>query len=135
MDNQPFSTSPAEPEQPLSVHNARLVESPNGNSLTPVSPKSAGRESPLRDVFLGPEGIYPGTRWLIYLALAWTVFQLEGWLLVSLRSSLGVLWWRMIIEANMMLAAVLPGFVMARIEGRPFGDFGLPPRGAFRRNF
>jgi membrane protease YdiL (CAAX protease family) len=89
----------------------------------------------LHDVFLGPQGIYAGTRWLIYVALAWTVFQVEGWLLTSLRSSLGVLWWRMTIEASMMLAAVLPGFVMARIEGRPFGDFGLPARCAFRRNF
>ena len=35
----------------------------------------------------------------------------------------------------MMLAAILPGFVMARIEGCRFGDFGLPARGAFGRNF
>ena len=46
-----------------------------------------------------------------------------------------VLWWRMMIEASMMLAAILPGFVMARIEGRQFGDFGLPARRAFGRNF
>ena len=37
----------------------------------------------------------------------------------------------MIIEASMMLAAILPGFVMARIEGPSFGNFGLPARGAF----
>jgi membrane protease YdiL (CAAX protease family) len=41
----------------------------------------------------------------------------------------------MMIEASMMLAAILPGFVMARIEDRPFGDFGLPARRAFGRNF
>ena len=35
----------------------------------------------------------------------------------------------------MMLAAILPSFVMARIEDRPFGDFGLPARRAFGRNF
>ena len=40
----------------------------------------------------------------------------------------------MVWEAEMMLAAILPGFVMARLEGRPFGDFGLPARGAFGRN-
>ena len=39
------------------------------------------------------------------------------------------------IEASMMLAVILPGFVMARIEDRPFGDFGLPARRAFGRNF
>jgi membrane protease YdiL (CAAX protease family) len=96
---------------------------------------SARRESPLRDIFLSSEGIYPGTRWLIYLALGWIVFQVEGWLAVSLRSHVGGLWWRMMIEGSMMLAAILPGFAMARIEGRPFGDFGLPARSAFRRNF
>jgi uncharacterized protein len=95
----------------------------------------ARRESPLRDVFLGPEGMYPGTRWLIYLAMAFVFFQVEAWLVVPLRSHLSVLWWRMTIEASMMLAAILPGFVMARIEIRPFGDFGLPARRAFKRNF
>ena len=34
-----------------------------------------------------------------------------------------------------MLAAILPAFVMSRIEDRSFGDFGLPARGALRRNF
>jgi uncharacterized protein len=122
-------------EQPRPVAHARLVATADGTSPTPKSPMDARRESPLRDVFLGPEGMYPGTRWLMYLALAWTVFQVEGWLLVSLRSHLGLLWWRMTIEAGMMLAAVLPAFVMARVEDRPFGEFGLPARFALRRNF
>lgn len=89
----------------------------------------------MRDVFLGPTGVYPGTRWLIYVAMAFAVFEVEGWLVLSLRPHLSDLWWRMIIEAGMTLAAILPGFVMARIEGRPFSSFGLPARGAFRRNF
>jgi membrane protease YdiL (CAAX protease family) len=95
----------------------------------------ARRESPLRDIFVGPNGIYPGTRWLIYLAMAWTVFETEAWLLMSIQSRLSVLWWRMITEVSLMLAGVLPALVMARIEDRPFGDFGLPARCAFRRNF
>jgi uncharacterized protein len=60
---------------------------------------------------------------------------MEVWLLASLRPHLSDLSWRMRIEASMMLAAILPGFVMARIEARPFGDFGLPARRAFGRNF
>jgi uncharacterized protein len=91
--------------------------------------------SPLRGVFLSPKGIYAGIRWLAYLAMAWVVFQVEGWLVMSLQSHLGVLWWRMTIEASMMLAVILPAFVMAQIEDRPFGDFGLPARRAFGRNF
>ncbi len=95
----------------------------------------ARRESVLRDVFAGPDGIYAVPRWLIYLAMAFVVFQVEGWLVVSLQSHLNALWWRMIVEASMMLAAILPGFLMAHIEGRSFGDFGLPARRAFGRNF
>ena len=38
-------------------------------------------------------------------------------------------------EVRMMLAAIVPGFVMARVEGCSFGEFGLPAKGAFGRNF
>jgi uncharacterized protein len=86
-------------------------------------------------VFLGPSGLYPGTRWLIYLAMAFVVFQVEGWLIASLHSHVNVYWWRLMVEASMMLAAILPGSAMARIEGCRFGDFGLPAQRAFGRNF
>jgi len=74
-------------------------------------------------------------RWVLYLAMAWITFQVEGWLVESLQPDLNPLWWRMMVEASMMLAAILPGFVMARIENCPFGEFGLPARRAFGRNF
>lgn len=77
--------------------------------------------------------VFAATRWLIYLAIAWFVFELEIWLFASLE--VNILWRRMITEGSLMLAAILPGFVMARIEARPFGHFGLPRRGAFGRNF
>jgi len=137
MDNKPLSPSSAEPDPPVTTDDAK----PTASSVSPpsspasLSTTSARRESPLRAVFIGPQGIYPGTRWLIYLALAFVVFQVEGWLVVSLHSHVSVLWWRMMVEGGMMLAAILPGFAMARIEDRPFGEFGLPARRAFGRNF
>ena len=82
-----------------------------------------------------PRGIYQITHLLIYLAMAFVIFQIEGWLLASFQSNVPVLWWRLIVEASMMLAAIVPGFVMARIEGCSFGDFGLPARHDFGRNF
>ena len=94
------------------------------------------RESPFREVFVGPDGMYAGTRWLIYLAMAGIVLLIEGALMHFVHPHAGgPEWWGMVMEASMMLAAILPGFVMVRIEGRPFGDFGLPARGAFGRNF
>jgi membrane protease YdiL (CAAX protease family) len=142
MDNKPLLPSSAEPEPIVPTIVPTDDAKADESSVSPVSSLSssssttgARRECPPRDVFIGPRGIYPGIRWLIYLAMAFVVFQVEGWMMVSLRSHLDVLWFRMMIEASMMLAAILPGFVMARIEGLPFGDFGLPARRAFGRDF
>jgi uncharacterized protein len=129
MDNDSLSQPSAEPESPLSdgtkpdKTESKLLSIPRASAPTN------------RNAFLGKRDIYHGAFWLIYLAMAWFVFEVEGWLVASLRSDLSLLWWRLMIEGCMMLAAILPGFVMARIEGSPFGDFGLPAQRAFRRNF
>ena len=129
MDNDPLSRPSAEPESPLSDGTKPDETQSVALSVPHASPPVN------RDGFIGGKGIYHGAFWLIYLALAWIVFQVEGWLVASLRSDLSLLWRRLVIEGCMMLAAILPGFVMARIEGRPFGDFGLPARRAFGRHF
>ncbi len=88
-----------------------------------------------RNLVLGPDGLWIIPRWLLYLAMAWLVFQVEGWLLMSFQSHVSSTWWQLVVEASMMLAAIVPGFVMARIDSQPFGDFGLPLRHAVGRNF
>jgi hypothetical protein len=72
---------------------------------------------------------------MIYLALGFVVFEVEGWVIMSLRPQLNDLWWGLLTECSRMLAAILPAFAMARVENRPFADFGLPVRRAFARNF
>ena len=92
--------------------------------------------SPLRKILIGPDGLYAVARWLIYLALGFVVLTVFDSLLHGVHLGAGgPLWWGMVTEACMMLAAILPGFVMARVEGRRFGAFGLPMRQAFGRNF
>ena len=138
MDNKPLPPLSSEPEP-----QAPPVEIAGGQASSPIQIEQGAsppapvtqHESALRNVFIGPEGIYPGTRWLIYLAIAYLTFQIEGWLVLPFRSHVSSFWWRVMTESSMMLAAILPGFVMARIENRPFGDFGLPARRAFGRNF
>jgi len=129
MDNKPLSPSATEPTSP----DAPVAAS----SPSPLSlPAETGhRPSTLRKWLVGPDGIYVLPRWLIYLAMAYAIFKMESWLVLSLPSHLNPLWWEMIVETSRMLAVILPAFVMARIEQRPFGDFGLPARGAFGRNF
>jgi membrane protease YdiL (CAAX protease family) len=133
MENIPSS---ADPDSQVSEDDGKpMAPSDSPASVPSVSTASGRRKSVLRQVFVGPDGIYAVPRWLIYLAMAWLVFQAEGWLIASFESHLNTLWWRLVIETSLMLSAIIPGFAMARIEGRPFGEFGLPARRAFGRNF
>ncbi len=114
---------------------------PAPDSAPPASPALssaavAQRESPFREMFVGPDGLWAAARWLIYVAMFVIVLIIEGVIMPYVRPYAGgTMWWRFIEEASMMVAAILPGFVMAKIEGCRFGDFGLPARGAFGRNF
>jgi uncharacterized protein len=134
MFQTPMDNNPLPPSEPSTLR-------PNADSAPLVSRATstvveARRESPFREVFVGPDGMYAGTRWLIYLAMGGIILLLEGALLHFVHpDASGAVWWGMSTEASMMLAAILPGFVMAQIEGCAFGDFGLPARGAFGRNF
>ena len=128
MDTNPLppsveqSTSPANSELPVSSARSLAAE--------------GWRESPFRDVFVGPDGMYAGTRWLIYLAMGGIVLLIESALMHFVHPHAGgPVWWGMVAEASLMLAAILPGFFMAQMEGRPFGDFGIPAHRAFGRNF
>jgi CAAX protease family protein len=129
MDTNPLFSLTPEPAPPAA------------EAASPTSPgaalaASSGREFPLRDVFIGPKGLYPGTRWLMYLAMSGALMLLLSAVMHWFHPERGgAIWWDMVSEAEMMLAAIVPGLVMARLERRPFGDFGLPARGAFGRNF
>jgi len=130
MDTNPLPPTVPEPTSPATAQPAPLAVA----ALSPVA--AVRRESPFRDIFVGREGLYPGTRWLIYLALGGIVLLIEAVLMHFIHPHAGgAVWWSMVAEASLLLAAILPGFIMAKIEDRPFGDFGLPARCAFGRNF
>jgi len=130
MDTNPLPPTLSELEQPASS------EPTTPTAPTPSLVLQPRRESPLLEVFVGPNGLYPGTRWLIYLSIGYVLFRLLGDLMHDLHPQHGgPIWWGAIMESILMLAAIVPGFIMSRIERRPFGDFGLPARAAFRGNF
>jgi len=113
------------------------VHNPTHNSAESLSTQ-IHRESaiaPFAEIFIGRAKLYPGARWLIYLALAYLTFGVLSFLISGLRPEPIPAWWTMVGETRMMLAVILPAFVMARIEGCPFGDFGLPAQRAFGRDF
>jgi membrane protease YdiL (CAAX protease family) len=130
MDTNPTSPSPENSSSQTGETSAPLASV----RLEPSSEER--RESRLLEVFAGPEGFYAASRWLIYLALGGMVLFSEGAIMHFVQTRAGrPVWWGMAVEASLMFAAILPGFLMARVEGRPFGDFGLPARGAFGHNF
>jgi hypothetical protein len=108
------------------------------NSAAQPSPAfaEARQASALRKFFFGREGLYPGYRWLIYLAMGAALLLVYATVMHAIRKQHGgPVWWEMVAEAGMLLAAIAPAFVMARLEQVPFGTFGLPSREAFGRNF
>jgi len=137
MSQTLMDTNPLPPTFPQREELAALDSSspvPTAQACAEMRRESA--LSPLIAVFIGPEGLYPATRWLIYVVMGFVVLGLFNSILRGVHPDRGgPVWWSMVSELGLMLAAVLPGFVMARIERRPFGDFGLPPRAAFGRNF
>jgi membrane protease YdiL (CAAX protease family) len=125
-----MDTNPA--AEPDSKSQARMA--PERSSAFETPPALAGEGAHPTRVFVGPEGWMAVPRWLIYLVMALLLFFGLGATVTALHLR-NRLWADLAVEIGMLVAAVAPGFVMARLEERPFGKFGLPACGAFGRNF
>ena len=97
---------------------------------------------PRSTIFRGPNGIRAGWRVLVYLVLAGALVGLLALIVVGLargRTQSGVSqltpFGTGLSELGIFLVAAIPALIMARIEGRTWGDYGLPLRSAFRSNF
>lgn len=131
MDTHPLP--PADP--PQNEPNAPGPSFPGSPATASAEIRRESAFSPLIEVFVGPQGLYPVTRWLLYIGMAYVALGIFNSILYGLIPQPVPVWWSMVGEIRLLLAALLPGFVMARIEQRPFGDFGLPAKAAFGRNF
>jgi len=132
MDTHPLLPPDSATEKPVVSEPVSIA--PLTTATPETKPESA--LSPFLQVFVGSEGPYAGTRWLLYIVMGFALILIYGALFSGVRArSAPSVWWTMANEIGMMLAAVVPGFVMARLEGVPFGTFGLPARGALGRNF
>ena len=104
---------------------------PAGAPLT-AKPESA----PLATkVFLGPEGLRSGWSLLLYLLIGAAIVTGFSLLRHLQHHKMPLLWGFLIAEGLSLIAAVVPAFIMARIEKRPFGAYGLPRQGAFGKPF
>lgn len=112
---------------------------PAGNILPPSNGSEAigGQPSMARRLFLNPQGIRAGWRLLLYLLMAAVIALVGvGFILEpSPAPAAARLWLQVAQEGMLVLAVVVPAMVMARIEKRRFGDYGLIGRQAFGKLF
>jgi membrane protease YdiL (CAAX protease family) len=102
---------------------------------TEPSPISSPSSLPPPFLF-GPNGLRSGWRFLAYLALAAVVAMTLNFVLHRIiHHKLPNIWGQMLGEVVALAVAVVPALVMARIEKRPFGAYGLPRQGAFGKQF
>jgi len=109
-----------------------------GSNLTTELSANAPRNSPLRNVFIGPNGIRAGWRFLIFVAIIVAINVVIHHLrgnrrppVATLDEPIPQLWRRWLNFAVVSLIALL----MSRIEKQSWGNYGLPLRNAFRSRF
>jgi hypothetical protein len=99
------------------------------------APEFAVQPSYVRAVFLGPEGLRAGWGFTFYVAVFYPLqFVVSRWA-GSLDLGASGLWSMMVEELGFLAAAALPALVLARVEKRPWGVYGLPARRAFGKVF
>jgi len=110
---------------------------PNTQSSPGASPEFAVATQPsyARTLFLDPQGLRPG--WgLAFYALTFLILQrLAADLAASWDVGASGLWSMMLAEAGSLVAAAIPAVVLARVEHRRWGVYGLPGKQAFGRLF
>ena len=90
------------------------------------------------NLFLAPQGIRAGWRLLIFLAAFFVLWSLAIFILSGvLRPVPGAFspTYQLLGELASFVAALIAAWLMASLEQRPFGAYGLPARGMFGKLF
>jgi len=96
---------------------------------------AASQPSYARTLFFGSQGLRPGWGFAFYAITFLALQRLAADLVASHDFGASGLWAMLLEEVGFFLAAVIPSVVLARIERRPWADYGLPIRRAFGRLF
>jgi len=115
------------------------LEAPEPSSQPNQSPPLQVSRHPIERVFVNDRGLRSGWRILIYLFqvifLGIAVNFVLGRVLHLPKNSTPPMW-QMFLQEGLSFAIVfLPALLMARLESRSSGDYGLPARSMFRVEF
>jgi membrane protease YdiL (CAAX protease family) len=121
----------------ISNEEQRSVTAEATNPAPALGPDFAAAVQPsyVRTLFLGPDGLRAGWGFALYVAMFYPLqFVASRWA-GSLELGADGLWSMMLEEFAVLVAAVIPALVLAGIERRPWGAYGLPGRQAFGKLF
>lgn len=96
---------------------------------------AATEPSYARTLFWGPGGLRPGWGLGFYIGAFLALQQFAVQLAWARDFGDSGLWSKLLEEFGDFLAATIPAIVLWRVEGRPWGVYGLPGRLAFGRLF
>src|ERR1700741_2939924 len=126
----------SEPETPPSIPPEELRE--KSDSYENSSTLSRG-ETLVREIFRGGQGVHAIWRLAIYIILGFFTAYFAFWIGASFFKEpvrgVAVLWQEMYGQAALVMAALVPALVMARLEERRVDEDGLPRRHAFGKMF
>ncbi len=113
----------------------------NPEILPPATPPEAVPPTPPNTILRGPNGIRAGWRVLIFLAIAGALLTIVSLIVIAVAhgrigamnqlTPLGLA----LSEGSIFLLTAIPALIMARIEHRHFGQYGLPLSDAFQKDF
>src|SRR5580704_16839354 len=116
-------------------------EAPRSDDAAPQIEPPQTRRFLLESIFLGPNGVRAGWRAALFVALFLLFVSLGGSALRLLHLS-GLVQQGLITpsvlgaqEGLAALCAIVAALIMARLEQRRFGDYGMPLRQALGKNF
>ena len=92
-------------------------------------------EERVQKIFIGPDGLRPLWRFVLYVLL-YRALRLALRLLIYYGlPDMGDLRLQAVAYGGLAIAAIAAAMAMGRIENRPFGTYGLPLRSAFGKMF
>lgn len=93
----------------------------------------------MKTIFVGPQGIRAGWRFAIFVFLIFGFSKLFFWLLTAFFNYQEHPGWFptdfLLDGALSFAAALLSGWIMSKLERRPFAEYGLPWKGTFGKHF
>jgi membrane protease YdiL (CAAX protease family) len=124
-----------EPKESLTPQASDTAQPQQAENVARPPELSSSLTGRIHALFVGREGLRLVWRFVLYLAMAIAIAFLLGALFHILNLTTNRLWMTMLTEIQLLIAAVVPALIMAQIENRPFGAYGLPTRMAFGKLF